>query len=541
MFRIIWLFLIGCLLIVFPAAASTNQTLSTDLELVVESADTPLVIHEILRDGVDSASGNVQLTVKGGDIEQLRLLASDLTHARDPNKNIARTHVSIANGIGLKVDRPVDVKVSISGLEHPGLYTGEITFVADEQAGELLTIPVELRLTAEPKVMPLNTTLSIQVVNCVNRLDCWLAPLFLPPTVISDSWDVLLNNQTVEPVEVIGGEVVLRGKVANSVPGAADITVEVPQLLGANEVDSLSLKLNRANLKADQYEGALRLNVSGRDDPIAINMNLDVRLGPLWAMMITLIGILLGRLAKGLESTATKTQFNLLPIFYDLRNRANKLENDEARQDVLDQLSAFKADLDNGSQGEEDLKAILDSIESKIKTYEALHRLETADLSDALKADVDYYFKEARRALARGEIKTANRHIQNIRSKLEAAGQEVFMGKGGETIVAKTELDHLENTAKKIERPVRSRFVSMVWSLMSWLSGNRVNTEIKYWIFRPIATIVLLILLVILGMQSFYVNAGAGFGANLVYDYLALLLWGLSSDVISRTLTNFGN
>lgn len=44
--------------------------------------------------------------------------------------------------------------------------------------------------------------------------------------------------------------------------------------------------------------------------------------------------------------------------------------------------------------------------------------------------------------------------------------------------------------------------------------------------------------LLLVGYQTLYVQQGTAFGSNGIFDYVALILWGLSADVASRTLGN---
>src|SRR6185312_1230359 len=44
--------------------------------------------------------------------------------------------------------------------------------------------------------------------------------------------------------------------------------------------------------------------------------------------------------------------------------------------------------------------------------------------------------------------------------------------------------------------------------------------------------------LLIVGYQTLYVQQGTAFGSNGIFDYVSLVLWGLSADVASRTLGN---
>ena len=54
---------------------------------------------------------------------------------------------------------------------------------------------------------------------------------------------------------------------------------------------------------------------------------------------------------------------------------------------------------------------------------------------------------------------------------------------------------------------------------------------------RALLAIALLIFLMFIGLETLYVKEGTTFGARSAFDYVALLLWGLSADVASRTLT----
>jgi hypothetical protein len=48
----------------------------------------------------------------------------------------------------------------------------------------------------------------------------------------------------------------------------------------------------------------------------------------------------------------------------------------------------------------------------------------------------------------------------------------------------------------------------------------------------------LLVGLSVVGMRSLYMQKGSTFGADAFSDYLGLLVWGLSADVASRSLSN---
>jgi hypothetical protein len=72
------------------------------------------------------------------------------------------------------------------------------------------------------------------------------------------------------------------------------------------------------------------------------------------------------------------------------------------------------------------------------------------------------------------------------------------------------------------------------------LTGSSIPAEISLWFIPPLLYITLIVGLYLVGMGSLYVDKGLSFGANPHADYMGLFLWGLSSDVASRTLTNLG-
>jgi hypothetical protein len=75
---------------------------------------------------------------------------------------------------------------------------------------------------------------------------------------------------------------------------------------------------------------------------------------------------------------------------------------------------------------------------------------------------------------------------------------------------------------------------------MIQLSGlsEQVRAEATLWFVRPLLSLTLLLALTALGINSLYVENGKNFGARPFSDYLGLILWGLSADVASRSLSS---
>jgi len=67
--------------------------------------------------------------------------------------------------------------------------------------------------------------------------------------------------------------------------------------------------------------------------------------------------------------------------------------------------------------------------------------------------------------------------------------------------------------------------------------SDQVRAEATFWFVRPLLYLVLLTGLTLAGLNTLYIEKGETFGAKPMSDYLTLLLWGLSADVASRSLS----
>jgi hypothetical protein len=517
--------------------STTAQEIVSALILTVAAEDNPLVIRGRLDGQTNSFSGNVRLTVTGGDATDLRLLASDLQHDGQSTLRLDRSFITIPAGVNLSAGQPRDVRITVNNLNRPGVYSGVLKFLVPGQLEpDALVIPIEIHLGAAPKVTPVTPTLSWQVVRCSHWLDCRLATWFLPASVVEDNWEVWLDNQTAQAVDVIDGVTVLRGLRGGHTARADDVLLAVPQTLPANKVEPVAVAINRQRLAPDNYQGTLRFKLATQDEPVLVTTNIDVRQGPFWALVVVVLGILLGRLVRDMETPAARAQVKLMPDYLRLRAAANDLKEAEARTDALGQLDAFKQRLEKGKETEEVLSAALQTIDARIKFYASLETLADS-LNARLKGRLADQFAAARKTARDGRQSDAEQYYAEIRQTIAEAAEDGSLSGGPRETVEK-ELAALQESMMGLATAVQTRRTSLGLRLLSWVSGIRLNADTRFWIVRPILSLALLILLVLWGMQQLYVTAGATFGAAGVYDYTGLLLWGLTADVVSRSLSN---
>ncbi|MBK8985330.1 MAG: hypothetical protein IPM39_04490 [Chloroflexi bacterium] len=529
------------LLVVIPAAFAQEST--PTLTLTVAGEDNPLIIRGRLDGQTNSFSGNVRLTVSGGDAADLRLLASDLQHDSLAALRIDRSNIAIPAGVNLSAGQPRDVRVTVNNLNRPGVYSGILKFLLPGQReADALVIPLEIYLDAVPKVVPVTPTLSWQVVRCDHWLDCRLAAWLLPPSATQDDWEVWLDNQTAQAVEVTGGVTVLHGARGGDTARADDVLLAVPHTLPANQVAPIAVTINRQQLAPDSYQGTLRFKLATVDEPVAIPTTIAVRQGPFWVLVVVLVGILLGRLVRDMERDTAQAQVKLLPEYLRLQAETNNLKEAEAKTDALAQLKDFKQRLDKGKETQEVLSPILEMIAARIRFYAGLETLADSldSLDYTLKAKLAEKFTAARKAVRDGKQGDAEKYYAEIKQEIEKTAEDSSLrgdGKNVREAIVK-ELAALQENIERLATPVITKTTSIWLRLLAWLSGIRLNADVRFWVVRPILSLTLLVLLVLWGMQALYVTAGATFGAAGIYDYTALLLWGLTADVVSRSLSN---
>jgi hypothetical protein len=88
-----------------------------------------------------------------------------------------------------------------------------------------------------------------------------------------------------------------------------------------------------------------------------------------------------------------------------------------------------------------------------------------------------------------------------------------------------------------VKKPV-AKWVNGLQKSLAVFSGSEFRTEATFWFARPLFSLALLVGFSVVGIRALYVEKGAMFGADPFSDYLGLVLWGLSTDIASRSLSN---
>jgi len=522
--------------------AQAAPQITTDLE------GKPFIIRGWL-DDTKELSGSLRLTAREGDIKKVVFLRSDLK--RDGGDEVIQRHQVTPGEINLAGDVPQDVQIKVTGISTPGQYKGQITLLIPGQApSKAMTIPLVVIARGRPDLKPLpDSKLNLNLVNCAWGPDCVLAKLLLPASAFVNGRDLKFDNATKDEVNVLSAEPVVFGEKTGYQLDAKGLAFpKTPVTLPANQVVSLQLGLDRSLLPPDHYTGSVYLTLDGQDKRQQIEMDLNVRKGPLLPAIFLLVGILLGRLVKYMQGPGKAKVEGLTAI-----NRVEVKVQHEADPDDQAILGLmFEEARQTVYRGEADkVQPVLDKIKERLEKLKGLRAAERSlrdkeQDPDAAKALAK--IAEARRCISDGNDDQAKALLEDVQRTLAQLQESALMGPGGQPDKGITRAkEQVEATLGLITQPAFSLPPGQVstWgkrgrSLLVKLSGlsDEWFAEATLWIARPLLYFALLFALLWLGMESLYVDKGVSFGAQPLLDYFTVIFWGLSSDVASRTLGN---
>jgi hypothetical protein len=528
--------------------------------LTVDPPGAALSIDGLYDGQTTTYGGYVRLTLTGAPTASLRLLSTDLRHAGEAGVAIDRADVTIPAGTVLAGGQPADVRVTINNVKRFGDYAGELTFVAAlPSAGDAFTpaltatAPIRLRLVVQPSVKMVATGLNLQVVNCGDWLDCLLSTWFLPASVVRDAWPVWLENRAPVSATVAQAAVLMRGDKTGASLDASQVFITTPQTVPAQFVSPVALNVVRRKLPADRYAGTVQLQVQGMNEPVTLSVTIDARNGPLLAILAVMLGIVIGRLLRDRQTPQAQKQEKLFPRYRQLLAQAESIRDAAARDHVKADLETAQHKIAYDREDEAAVTAYLDQRDREIQLLvwfddaESWLRDKTAgDPQSAanleLTRQVMTRINDARALVTAHDLEKAEALKGEIAALQIAQGEQPTAPRSG---AGARGLEDGEPEGLTKAAPVAPR---TAWGAVSrgatrvvavLVGANPDVVETRFWLVRGVLWLVLLVLLVLVGLQAIYVNNGATFGANGIYDYLALFLWGMSAEVAQRTLQSF--
>ncbi|MEJ1933158.1 hypothetical protein WDZ92_23395 [Nostoc sp. NIES-2111] len=445
------------------------------------------------------------------------------------------------------------IVLSLVLMQAPVIAQTESPSEVNEQKPVTAVIPQTAKSDAVPKLLPLKGTeqLRLQLVNCGNWLDCALARLLLHPSAHINQRQLWFDNSTQVPVSILNTAVVVEGDFTGYQLNNEAIFV-APNItsLSANQIINIPLIIKRSAIPPDQYNGAIYLTLQNRSDRLSLPINLSSRSGPLLPLIVLLFGVVLGRLFRYMQERGEPQAKALEEVYRlqaDIANAKLEDKNKQLLEDMVIDARKFvvRERLDVIPIQVQIIRERLETL-VKVQALEDQFTEQAQSSPNDFPVDEDEYIrkiKQVRLRITEGKDAEAKKVLEEISSDLDKIGAR---GAENSTIEAyKRSIEDITVATDRINRPAGeakttlSRF-SKFQQLLINLSGvsDQVRAEATFWVVRPLLSLTLLVGLSAAGISSLYIENGTTFGARPFADYLGLILWGLSADVASRSLSN---
>lgn len=474
---------------------------------------------------------------------------------QDPNtrKILSGEEIQLsASSITIAQGKSTEISISIKSIPQPGVYQGALIIYGEEDGCRWdIPITVDMKREGQVAVLELDKKLAIKVVS-----PSWMNGL-VPRKIRHAGLNFRVENTGNAPVQMKDYSLSLKGKATEQVITSADVVWQnADKSIPAGGLEVVSFKLNpQDRLEADQYEGQLRLYFEDYLSPLSVSVSMSTRIGVSGAILILLLGIIVGRVMKDVNES--QDQIELMDQYIPLRAKVDQLKHEGTRDQLTKELLLIEAEINKvaNADGRPAVEAKLKQTATKVEhmiTLEGLQKqLEEEMAKDASAdfSDVEEAIKEARDLIHEGEEEAIQSSFKEIKDLL--LGEDDSSSKGGlgedefdEKGVAPREEspkdkidDKKEETAKDITDTFWQKSEKWFFRILSIISGIKVTARVRYGLFRPLVSLATFVVIVLIGFQEIYIKGGDTFGMEGIYDYLKLFLWGVVSDVFSRTLT----
>jgi hypothetical protein len=561
----------GLLLLMLLPLAARGQA-----SIVVDTGDNPLVIKGWVGDE-NSFIGNIGVTLQvaaaGSSPLKLIIYRSDLKLA-DGTAMIGRQSVAITGDQLLAPDTTSTYQVKVTGVQEPGEYTGKIYLVLAGQPRDA-AVPVDVKLTASVRpalsLLTENDRLQVNLVNC--HYDCWLARVLLPAAAFQVKTDLGFEKPLAAPLILSGTIIAVKGdhtrykltdeqlKIfplqptqlqqpgGSNGPGAQ--SSPTPQGAGAAEPPgqksepftfkkylTLPVAIVSSEIPADHYTGSIYLAVAGQGIALKVPVDLNVRSGPFWPLLILVVSILLGRLYKFMQDKGN--------AIADAGASLNRIEfrlRDAHAQDaeIIMPMLGTARDLVHQNKAAE-AAAAANAISARLSTLGELRQIETrlkGRESEAPVALILTDIRQARENIRLQQDDKAKALITKIKDALVTlAAAPASTDSDPSDLADAVARANAASAAVAVLGTVQKKAAHRLRSALVMLSGlsDEFRTGATLLLARPLLWLALLLGLLALGLKTLYVDNPI-FGANPFTDFLGLMFWGLSADVASRALS----
>lgn len=530
----------------FPSRAATLSVSSTF------GSETRLQLEALVEKEAVTASGVVELVAT----EQLELEVLGLSEEKEPSLRVGRGEALrvgrdqvVLDPASLDANKKTKVTISIRDLDRPGRFRGTIELAKKGELAAIASVSIELVVDLKPAfALHRGDQTTLALVNC-NRWTCPLAGSLVPGGRIRKV-STRVDNESPAAIEVSA-----KGWLRRT-PGDVEIDlVSSPKTkIGPAGFGTVELPID-GKLAPGTYEGSLFFTAAaagpsdGGSDAAADSgpqiqlttvpskLTIHVRAGPVWPIILILLGILLGRIALSLGRPETKLKIALFPRLVGLEDASARIRHPASRIAIDRKLRDLRRRIARAQGTEAEIGAELDTVADQIDSLQEADGLEAqileSALSDAEKKALQANLESARTKIVEGKPADAAKEIDNVRVALETGQIEAPARRAAAMVT------DLQTRAAAPKEPRFRKLRSAMAGTLSVLSGtgDEASLETIYWLWRPLLFVFLLAALTIQGLLLLYAGEShQTFGSQGLADYAPLLLWGVGTDVANRTL-----
>lgn len=451
----------------------------------------------------------------------------------------------------------VRVDVTFRDLKGAGVYSGQLVLMDASGSGGKKSYELTFVATFKPSVIIAPTgNLALKVSNC--NFWCWLTELFAPETKAS-RYAFQVKNASPAPVDV---HVRFAALGATSIPPALSLsmdvtggtpssTLDIKDVL-PNETKTIYATVAEANkLSAGAYTGPLQFTAipssalgmsdglvgkSGNDGTYEIqnvwrhevSSTVSVKSSVVWALLVVVLGLGVGRVAATLATAGFEQKLKYFPFFQELSDAIRNFPE------------AFRLSIDFYLK--ETWGMVLAGGDAKVieQNFATLGKQVTL-ATEFFNLEKEFpKLPDDKKVLAKEKFdnalaQLANR-LPNFDQVIELRLEVLQILKDHQaSVLSATPISAMELKLQRWELKPPDRLAKT----LAFVAGTgTAGVSLYYRYLRPLMYLVVMFVLVIYGLwQNYSTGAEAAtFGAQGISQYAALFLWGVTADIVNKTL-----
>ncbi len=411
--------------------------------------------------------------------------------------------------------------------------------VALAQTPPAISPGLDRQVPSSVPVSPIENSdrIHLDLVNCSGWADCLLSRMVLPNSMQVDTYQLWFENGSATPIGVAQTATIARGQLTGYQLTENNLGLkESNQTLLGNQITRLNLQVNRLQIPPDHYDGKVFFMLKDGNTRLTLPVTLNVRSGPLLPVFALFLGVVLGRLLKYMQARGGP-QADKLKLINRLEADLNALHPEDQKLLASMLLSVrqlvFREELTQADAQISLMRARLEVLQKLRRIQERLEADATGNLQQFLPQieQARLFLSAAEDAAAQRELATLQDELSGVRGDATAADLETAVSHVAQRLDAKAAIAPI--SAKGWRRfHLRKSLIGLAGV------SDELRAEATLWVVRPLLSIGLLVGLALIGLNELYIEKGTTLGAKPFSDYWGLILWGLSADVASRSLTS---